>query len=52
MKKAVFMRTNKTIVTIGTDERQTFQSINAAKRESRKIQMSSDGGLGRGTVTL
>jgi len=30
----------------------TFQFINAAKRKSRELQMSSDGGLGAGTVRL
>ena len=30
----------------------TFKFINQAKKESRKLQMSSDGGLGAGTVRL
>lgn len=52
MKKAKFERKDHTMRELPAGERKVFNSINAAKRESRKIQMNADGGLGRGTVRV
>ena len=43
-------RKGKTIKGPGQPEQ--FNSINAAKRASRAIQMKADGALGRGTLRL
>lgn len=47
--KATHERKGKTISEIGTGHAETFKSINAAKRESRKLQSS---GLGKGQVVV
>ena len=52
MRKAKYIRKGKTITEIATDKRESFSSINAAKRESRQIQMREDGVLGRGSVKV
>ena len=50
--KSKFFRKGKTIGIVGTDERQTFKTVNLAKKESRKIQLREDGALGRGSLVL
>lgn len=50
MKEAQFIRKGKTITNVGDGTKKTFEFVNEAKRESRKLQMSADGALGRGSV--
>lgn len=53
MKSTTHIRKGRKITIIGDNPQTTkFESINAAKRESRKIQMDADGALGRGTVSV
>jgi len=47
--KTLFKRKSKTITTIETGEKESFKSINAAKRKSRELQMQN-GGLGKGSL--
>jgi len=50
--KTKYIRKGKNIKTIATGEVQGFKTINLAKKESRKLQMNEDGGLGRGALML
>ena len=52
MKEAKYTRNNNLIIELGPNGGKTnnFKSINAAKRESRTLQMNLDGALGRGSV--
>jgi len=52
--KAKFHRYGKNLTDVRTDPPTNSQgrSINQAKRESRKLQMSFDGALGRGSVQV
>ena len=53
MKPAQYERNGHTIKTLSLEgKRNPFSSINAAKRESRKLQMELDRGLGRGSVIV
>ena len=54
MKLVKFRRKGNRIVTLGLDKANstnTFASINAAKRESRKLQIAA-GGLGCGVLEV
>ncbi len=48
MKAAAYIRTGKTIM--GPDGKHSFKTVNLAKKESRRIQIKSDGALGRGIL--
>lgn len=50
--KAQFERQNQTIKNLETGIRTPYDSINAAKRQSHKIQMEKDRALGFGTVRV
>lgn len=52
MSKVKFTRKGKTIRNIETGKSDTLKSVNLAKKESLRIQMSEDGVLGRGSVEL
>lgn len=52
MSECKFTRKGKTIINLKTGEVKAFDSINQAKRESRKTQMEADGAIGRGTLRL
>ena len=54
MKQRTHTRFNNNIVdeTKETPTNMHFRSINKAKKESFKIQMSQDGALGRGSVSI
>ena len=53
MPKTLYVRKGKTITHIETGQTlPKLNSINAAKRKSREIQMDEDGALGRGTLRL
>jgi hypothetical protein len=49
--KTLFKRKGKTITVIETGESTVFKSINAAKKESRKLQQQN-GGLGCGSLVV
>lgn len=49
MKRTKFVRKGHLILA-GKDRVFTGESINAAKRESRRLQLAEDGALGRGSV--
>jgi hypothetical protein len=49
--KTIFTRKNKTITNLETNDVTTYKSINAAKKESRKLQ-KSNGGLGKGSLAV
>lgn len=49
MKKLIWKRKRNTIEKVGT---MTYDSISLAKKESRKLQLGSDGGLGRGSLQV
>lgn len=51
MKKLIWIRKSKTIQKIGSGT-MTYASINLAKKESKRLQLSSDGGLGRGSMKV
>ena len=50
MKTAKFERHHHTIKDLVSGKRKVFESVNQAKRESRKIQLAEDGALGLGSV--
>ncbi len=50
MKLFTYERKGNTIRTVEFDRTETFKSINQAKKASHKIQMETDGGLGRGSL--
>lgn len=52
MKEAKYIRSGRVIKNTETGEKKEFPSITLAKRESRNIQMTADGALGRGTVRV
>ena len=52
MSKVLYFRKNKIMIDTDSKKASDFESINKAKRESRKIQMQNDGALGRGSVKL
>lgn len=45
-----YSRKKKTIINHESNKTKVFDSINLAKKESRRIQMQEDGGLGRGCL--
>jgi len=52
MNEAKFERNGYTIKDLETGKRKPYDSINLAKKESRKKQMSLDEALGRGSVRI
>ena len=53
MKDQQFLRKGKRMIDVGNAApplNKTFDSINQAKKESRKLQMQLDGALGLGSV--
>jgi hypothetical protein len=50
MKELTHTRTGKNIGYVGKNMTDTCESINKAKKMSRKLQMANDGGLGRGSL--
>jgi len=52
MKPMLYERNYHTIKDMETGKRKPFKSVNAAKKESRKLQMELDEGLGLGSVRL
>ena len=51
-QEPVFIRKGASIRQESNGNVDDYRSINAAKRESRKIQMDLDGALGRGSVKV
>jgi hypothetical protein len=49
--QTLFIRKNKTITNLETNAVVSYKSINAAKKESRKLQ-NLNGGLGRGSLVV
>ena len=47
----MYQRRKNIITNTQTNEKEVCKSINEAKRKSRKIQLETDGALGRGSVT-
>ena len=52
MIECKYERKGKNITTLETGVTDTHKTINAAKRESRRLQMAIDNGLGRGVLRL
>lgn len=52
MKKVIAVRKDNMIINVETNEKRRYKFTNEAKRASRKIQMDTDGALGRGSVVL
>lgn len=52
MKTMTHERNRHTIKDVSTGDRKPYKSINAAKKESRNIQMKADRALGRGSVKV
>ena len=53
MKAPKFIRTGKTIRNVEDDTVKTFESVNKAKKESTRLQVSADGGkLGCGSLVV
>lgn len=52
MKTTKYIRAGKTIKNIEKGKTKVFESVNKAKRESRKIQSLGDGALGWGTLQV
>lgn len=50
MTKSKYRRKGKIIIT--PEGRQDFKTISKAKRESRRLQLASDGALGRGSLIV
>ena len=50
LKTAKFGRKAHMLEEVATGKMTEFKSINAAKRESVKLQLANDGALGRGSV--
>ena len=50
MKPVQYTRKNHHMKNMQTGKIKHFKHINEAKRASRRIQMTEDGALGRGTV--
>lgn len=51
-KTIAFLRVGKLLLSEGPKTDLHFESVNAAKRESRKVQMELDGALGRGSIRI
>lgn len=49
MQETLYSRKGKTIKNIAENKSETFESINRAKKESHKLQLSN-GGLGMGSL--
>ena len=52
LKKAKYTRIRKIVRNLEENTRVVHKSINEAKRNSRELQMSLDGALGRGSVRV
>ena len=52
MKPLKYERKDHSIKNVDTGEIEHFKSINAAKRESRKLQKATDGAIGRGSLRV
>lgn len=52
MTEAKYGRSGNKVETVDTGEVKVFPSVSAAKKFSTKIQMETDGALGRGSVRI
>lgn len=52
MKEQLFARKGKVIIDLRDHQVVIFKSLNKAKKESRKLQLEHDAGLGRGSLQV
>ena len=52
MKQPKYYRCGRTIRDLATGKDTTYESVNLAKKESRRLQLEEDGSLGRGSVRV
>ena len=50
--KTIYERKGKKIKNLEENTTEVYKSINAAKRKSTQIQLSTDGAIGRGCLML
>jgi hypothetical protein len=51
-KEPTYVRKERTIRNVKTDEAESFKSISQAKRRSRELQMAAEGKLGTGFLRV
>lgn len=52
MKAQIFTRQGRVITDLRNGQAQQFRSLNAARKESHKLQMEHDKALGRGSLRV